>query len=153
MKFSEIGQRINGIGISTPIFGFSVNWNPPEPAKNIAREVIIFLENRRVLYNACHLEDYTHCMLSANEMRNFLTDRITKAPSDDLERHLRAMRSACIKFVQLLVQHPHTNQFLGQGLGELRATLGLHIGILAAQYGIDIEDDLATIIPSADGSE
>jgi hypothetical protein len=148
MKFSEIGQRINGIGISTPIFGFSVNWNPPEPAKNVAREVIIFLENRRVLYNPYFLESYSHCLDSANQMRDFLTDKITKAPSDDLEKHLRAMRKACINFVQLLTQrHPH--QFIGEGLGELRATLGLHIGILAAQYGIDIEDDLAAIIPSA----
>lgn len=152
MKFSEIGQRINGIGISTPILGFSINWNPPESAKNIAREVIIFLENRRVLYNSYHLETYTHCVYSANEMRDFLTDKIIKASSDDLEKHLRAMRRACIKFVQLLSRR-HPNQFLAQGLGELRATLGLHIGILAAQYGIDIEDDLATIIPSADDSE
>jgi hypothetical protein len=153
MKFSEIGQRINGIGISTPIFGFSVNWNPSESAKNIAREVIIFLESRRVLYNPYNLEDDRHCISSAIEMRNFLTDRITKTSSDDLERHLRAMRSACIKFVQWLVQHPRNKQFLGEGLGELGATFGLHIGILAAQYGIDIEDDLATILPSADGSE
>lgn len=153
MKFSEIGQRINGIGISTPIFGFSVNWNPPEPAKNIAREVIINLENRRVLYNPYDMEDYDHCVYSANGMRDFLTDKITKAHSDDLEKHLRAMRSACIKFAQLLAKYPHKNQYHGQGLGELRASLGLHIGMLAAQYGIDVEDDLATIIPSANVSE
>jgi hypothetical protein len=152
MKFSEIGQKINGIGISTPIFGFSVNWNPSESAKQIAREVIIFLENRRVLYNPYSMETYSHCLNSANQMRDFLTDKITKVPSDDLEKHLRAMRKACINFVQLLTQH-YPQQFIGEGLGELRATLGLHIGILAAQYGIDIEDDLATIIPTADGSE
>lgn len=148
MKFSEIGHRINGIGISIPIFGFSVSWNPSESARNVAREVIIFLENRRVLYNPYSMETYSHCLNSANQMRDFLTDKITKAPSDDLEKHLRAMRKACINFVQLLNQH-RPNQFIGEGLGELRATLGLHIGILAAQYGIDIEDELAAIIPSA----
>ena len=32
-------------------------------------------------------------------------------------------------------------------LGELRGVFGLHIAKIAAQYGLDIEEDLASILP------
>jgi hypothetical protein len=45
MKLVEITSRLTGI--SCPVFG--VSWTPPEPERAIARRVIAFLENRRVL--------------------------------------------------------------------------------------------------------
>ena len=45
--------------------------------------------------------------------------------------------------------HPHGNGFL-IALGELRATFGTHLAFLAAQYGIDVEGDLASVLPAAD---
>jgi uncharacterized protein DUF6650 len=163
MNFSEIGQRINGIGISTPIFGFSVNWNPPESAKHIAREVIIYLENRRVLYDPYNVQLAAYCVPSVIEMRQVLTDQITASSSDaDLEKNLRAMRGACRTFLEKVVIPPAVSHpshgfsdpkdplVLIGALAELRATFGLYIGILAAKYGIDIEEDLASILPSSD---
>jgi hypothetical protein len=38
----------------------------------------------------------------------------------------------------------------GAALGELRATFGLHIAKLATQNGLDVEDDLARILPASD---
>jgi hypothetical protein len=32
-------------------------------------------------------------------------------------------------------------------LGEMRGVFGIHIAKLAAQYGLDVEDDLASILP------
>jgi len=166
MKFFEIGQRINSIGISTPIFGFSVGWVPSESAKQIAREVIIFLEDRRVLYEPYHMEIEDYCVQSVIEMRRFLTDKISASTSDELEKNLRAMRGACKKFLKRLsippiISSPRYGYGFREGqntlvfvdaLTELRTTFGLHIGILAAKYGIDIEEDLAEILP-ADESE
>lgn len=51
MKFQEIISRL--AGFSTPIFG--VQWNPSEPQRAVARRVIAFLEDRRVLF--CALRD------------------------------------------------------------------------------------------------
>lgn len=46
MKFKEVIGRITGF--SVPIFG--VSWNPPQPDVTAARKVLVFLEDRRVLY-------------------------------------------------------------------------------------------------------
>jgi hypothetical protein len=37
-------------------------------------------------------------------------------------------------------------------LGELRATFGTHLAALAYQYGLDVEPDLGSILPSLDAS-
>jgi hypothetical protein len=159
MKFSEIGHRINGFGIATPIFGVSLNWDPPEPTRSIARKVIIFLENRRVLYDLYDMEDMGYCVQSIIEIRHFLTDQIIGSSSDDLEKNLRAMRAACIKFLGRVDIPPASRNpkhsfrvhlTLIDALAELRTTFGLYIGILAAKYGIDIEENLAKILPAHD---
>ena len=159
MKFSEIGHRINGFGITIPIFGVSLNWNPPESARTIARKVIISLENRRVLYDLYDVEDKGYCVRSIIEIRHFLTDQIIGSSEDDLEKNLRAMRAACIKFLGKVDVPPASRNSkhsfrvhltLIDALAELRAAFGLYIGILAAKYGIDIEEDLAKILPARD---
>jgi hypothetical protein len=33
-------------------------------------------------------------------------------------------------------------------LGELRAVFGVHVAQLSAKFGIDVEDDLASILPA-----
>ena len=35
-------------------------------------------------------------------------------------------------------------------LGELRGVFGVHLAQLAAAYGLDIEDDLASTLPASD---
>ncbi len=37
-----------------------------------------------------------------------------------------------------------------KALGELRGTFGIHVAMLSSKFGIDVEDDLATILPEAD---
>ena len=74
MQFKEILKSITGI--STPIFGIS--WSPPNTEKSEAGEVIVFLEDRRVLYNPSEMEMPGHCIQSVVEIRNFLTEKIGK---------------------------------------------------------------------------
>jgi hypothetical protein len=72
LKFPSFVKRINGI--STPIFG--VSWNPGKPERDIARQVISYLEDRRVLYAPSERELPSHCVDSVLQMRQFLTSRI-----------------------------------------------------------------------------
>ena len=68
MKFKDMVKRLNGI--STPIFG--VSWNPIETDKDSAKEIISFLEYRRVLYNPSEMEMPDHCVQSVLEIRREL---------------------------------------------------------------------------------
>ena len=96
MKFDEIALRVTGL--SCPIFG--VSWNPPEPERAIARRVIAFLENRRVLFSPFEWEMPDHCAQSVIEMRHFITHELQAIESsEEIAQSLRAMRAACRKFL------------------------------------------------------
>lgn len=88
MKYKEVLSRITGF--SVPVFG--VSWNPAQPEITIARKVLAFLEDRRVLYNPYHLEVADQCIRSVIEMRRFLTEVVGQLPSDSkLAEHLRGI--------------------------------------------------------------
>lgn len=96
MKFEDIVKRLTGI--STPFFG--VSWNPPEAERDIARRIIAFMEDRRVLYAPSEMEVPQHCVDSVIHIREFLTDEIGKLETDkEIAKSLRAMRAACRKFL------------------------------------------------------
>lgn len=157
MKFQEILKRLNGI--STPIFG--VSWNPNQTDKDQAKEVVAFLEDRRVLYNPSEMEMPSHCVSSVLEIRRFLTQKIGVTQDAELLDSLRAMRAACRKFLDAVganedivrfgSHHGHWASWSFNGsIGELRGVFGLHITKIAAMYGLDVENDLSAILPATD---
>lgn len=159
MHFKEIASRFTGF--STPVFG--VSWEPPEPDVAIARHVVAFLEDRRVLYEPSEMEIPEHCVTSVLEIRHFLTQEIGRlADGSDLTRSLRAMRAACRKFLDVMGPPDgeialHGGQWghwaswrFASALGEMRGVFGLHLARIATEYGLDVEDDLARILPGSD---
>jgi len=156
MNFREIAARLTGVSI--PVFG--VSWNPPEAEVVQARRILSFLEDRRVLYMPYEVEVPQHCIDSVLEIRRFLTEELGRLPHDsDLAAGLRAMRGACRRFLDEGASHisgpygyggPMHACFFGEALGQMRATFGLHIGLIAARNGVDVEDDLARILPAND---
>ncbi len=164
VKFKEIINRLTGF--STPIFG--VSWNPPQTHISIARKIITFLEDRRVLYNPYHMEDPRHCVQSVIEIRQFLTSELSKLSEDEGPlQNLRAMRAACRKFLDNVYEGDDRRRIIGHrgfgsmpdnwifnsALGELRGIIGIHVAALAAQHGLDVEGDLASILPAEDKPE
>lgn len=158
MKFKEIAKRLTGF--SSPIFG--VSWNPPESESNVAKRVIAELEDRRVLYNPTEMEMPDHCVQSVIEIRRMLSSELGAISNDSsLSNSLRAMRAACRKFLDTVgaderiirfgahAGHFASWQFNG-AIGELRGVFGIHLAQIAAQHGLDIEDDLAFILPIED---
>ncbi|MCX5818639.1 MAG: hypothetical protein NT047_01785 [Deltaproteobacteria bacterium] len=159
MKFKEIALRLTGI--SCPIFGAS--WNPPESEVVIARRVITALEDRRVLYVPSEVEIPDHCVQSVIEIRHFLTAELGGAHlSDALRAHLREMRAACRKFLTCVQEkdrevipfanrHGHWASWVFMdALGQMRGEFGIHIAQMAVRYGLDVENDLSTILPEKD---
>jgi hypothetical protein len=73
------------------------------------------------------------------------------------------MRTACRKFIEsvgeqrgselivptssAIFKGGTTSWVFNQSLGELRGVFGLHIAQLAVRYGLDVPDELATILP------
>ncbi len=137
-------------------FGFSLNWEKVPGDEEVARRVITFLEDRRLLFGERHSEDELHCVRSAIEIRRFLTEELAKAkPGRSLAESLRAMRTAMRAFVDAAgpdasnfrYYHGHMTDRFSLALGELRSRVGLHLAVIADQYGIDVEPDLAQILP------
>jgi len=155
---SEIGKRVTGF--STPFGGLS--WTAPEAEVLVARRVVRFLEDRRVLYNPSELEEPRHCVQSVIEIRQFLTDELGHLPTGDLAAQLGALRSACRKFLDSLewpegrpMRLPHGVLHGGfdewvfvSALGELRGVAGVLVAELATKYHLDVEDGLASILPA-----
>jgi hypothetical protein len=156
VKFKGVAARLTGLSI--PVFG--VSWNPPPAEVTVARKVIAFLEDRRVLYNPFHMEDPGHCVSSVVEIRHSLTAELGNlTKSDGLAANLRAMRAACRKFLDGVVVQGESHAGPGRrglahdwvfmsALGELRGIIGLHVAVLAAQHGLDVEGELASILPA-----
>lgn len=156
MRFTEIISRVTGI--SCPIFG--VSWNPTEPEVTAARRIIVYLEDRRVLYQPASVEIPVHCIQSVLDIREFLTQELSTASnSAELSNHLRAMRAACHKFlsrvagsdreiVRFVSSPGHWASWIFQdALGQMRGVFGIHIAQIAASYGLDVEDGLGSILP------
>lgn len=156
LSFIDIKERLTGI--SCPFFGIS--WNPSESERKVAQKVIRFLEDRRVLYNPSELESPRYCIESVCRIREYLTSEMQQINSDsNLFSYMKAMRIACRKFLNrcsskddsFLDEARYNGNFsswvFGSALGEMRGTFGNMVAQISAAYGIDIEDDLATIIP------
>jgi len=96
VKFKDIAARLTGI--SSPIFG--VSWKAPETERSVAKRVVAFLEDRRVLYSPSEMEVPAHCVQSVLEIRRSLTAEISKREEKtEISASLRAMRAACRKFL------------------------------------------------------
>jgi hypothetical protein len=101
---------------------------------------MLFLEDRRVLYNDFAWEEPGHCVESVLEIRRYLTEELgTLTPASELAPHLKAIRSACRKFLDAMQHqrggrairlHYHGNDSfafysaLGEFRGAIRAARG-----------------------------
>ena len=92
----KILSRITGF--STPILG--VSWVPSEFERTIIRNLIVFLEDRRTLYNPYIMEIQEHCFASIFEIRQYLTDVLHEIDEESpAANSIRLMRAACRRFL------------------------------------------------------
>jgi len=155
MNYKEIANRFTGF--STPIFG--IQWTPKPLDIEIARTVINYLEDKRVLYNSYELENPYHCLQSVIKIREFLTEQLNNVErNSNIDAILRGMRTACRKLtdVSSKVFRDNSNERLQwkgdeiefySAVGILRGTMGVLIGKLLIMHGLDCEDVLLQIVP------
>ena len=118
--------------------------------------MIIFLEDRRLLFQPYLSEHVDYCVESAIQIRRFLTDELSKArPGSSLDQSLRGLRVAMRAFVDAAGKVRKVGPFGGVpffddfsvALGELRSRAGLYVALIAYHYDIEVEDELAQILP------
>jgi hypothetical protein len=116
-----------------------------------------------VLYAPDELEVPSHCVHSVLDIRRLLSTELGKLDnSTEFGESLRAMRAACRKFLERIgvdgqevtLYANHRGHWASwtfySALGELRGTFGVHLARIAAQFHLDIEDNLASILPAED---
>ncbi|NIE63196.1 hypothetical protein F3J17_04860 [Burkholderia sp. Ax-1719] len=107
------------------------------------------------------MEVPSHCVESVLLIRESLTSELGKlAAASGICGSLRAMRAALRKFLTTVgaddrtsiiygAQRGHDASWIFNGaVGELHGVFGIHIALLASKHGLDVADELATIIPS-----
>lgn len=158
---AKTARRITGI--STPLGG--VQWADPGPSDaEIVRRFVLFLEDRRVLYNPMYLEEISQVEYSIQQIREQCT-RVLQALSPDAfgVTPIRAIREAGrrfhddrnekFRFFMTQVDRRDGSPGFFTALGAYRATVGHQVVSLAAYYDIDIEGDLASVLPNLDSQK
>ncbi len=159
MAYQDVRRRVNGLSI----LGFGVNWEAPEPEKDIVHGIVRFLEDRRVLYVPMHLEIPSQVEQSLQQVRKELTDALkVLSSSSPAAKIFQAMRASCRKFLSgdfpefsnadhyRRYHNPETQDFNSGffvALGELRAEFGNGLAELSSLYKVDLEPELASILP------
>jgi hypothetical protein len=109
------------------------------------------------LYVPGELQVPSYCVQSVLEIQTFLTEEIGQLdPKNELAEHLRALRAACRKFLDSAQTQRDWQPFdpiFSGALGELRGVFGIHVAFMAVKYKLDVEDDLATILPGEDKAQ
>jgi hypothetical protein len=145
-------------GISLPFGG--VTWSDPGPGDGEAvRQFLVFLEDRRVLFNPMWLEVVSQVDHSIHEIREQCTKTLqSMSPQAFAATPIRAIREACRRY------HDDRNEQFrffdrdwnrGEGspgffvaLGAYRATVGQQVALLSAHYDLDVEGELASALPA-----
>lgn len=151
MKFKNILKHITGLSVP----GFGIQWSPPKYESDIAEQLLLELEDKRVLYNPISMEDANHCVFSVNNIRENLTNAAkTLDRNSPVSKTVKKLRSACRQFCNIVGHHKFLtfesaiqNSILERELFKLRDRFGKGIAEISVAYGIDVEDDLASIIP------
>jgi hypothetical protein len=170
LKAKDVGRRLRGLSA----FGFGASWEYPPSEREIIRKLIVFLEDRRALFNPLPAEVEDHVVASVTSIREECTVAIGKlVETSNAGAPIRAIRAACRRFldnpypsfpdVAAQIHGPRFREAFDvrdyrlrartepagffTALGELRAFVGQQIALLATVYEIDVEGDLASILP------
>lgn len=147
--------RYRWTGISTSVIG--LQWERTDDDREIARRVLNLLADRRMLWKDFSMEIEEHCVSSANRVREQIGTHLDNPEiGSDLTKRLQLLQRLFRDFVDDIGptagdwdRHWRTSGTdpLSMSLGRLRALVGVQIGELAADYNLDVSEDLATIVP------
>lgn len=151
--------RYRMTGGSVPLGG--VQWEYKDDDQEIARRVLNLLGDRRMLWRDFSLEIEEQCVQSATLARQELGKHLDNPEiSSELARRVQLIQRLFRDFMDEVGPtggdwdrhyRPMGTDPLSVALGRLRGLVGVQIGELAAEYDLDVSEDLATIVPDQAG--
>ena len=147
-------------GGSVPLGG--AQWERKDDDREIARRVLNLLADRRMLWKDFSLEIEEECVHSALTVRERLGVHLDNPEiGRRLETRLQLLQRLFRDFMDEVGPrgdawdrprgYSHGTDPLSVALGRLRGVIGVQVGEIAAEYGLDVSDDLATIVPDQAG--
>lgn len=155
IKGQHLLSRLGGITI--PGIG-GASFKFPESERDVVRQVVIFFEDKRALYEDFALEIEDHVIQSLLQVRKELTDAMKRVSSKSpAYRGFELMRAECRQFLTgPRGEFRHVERHSPRGgmdagffaaLGKLRGVFGERLAELAYLYDVDIGAELARILP------
>lgn len=146
-------------GASAPFGG--AQWERKDDDREIARRVLNLLGDRRMLWKDFSLEIEEQCVGSADHARKELGKHLDNPEiGPEMIRHVRLLQRLFRDFMDEVGPsggdwdrhyRPMGTDPLSMALGRLRGLVGVQIGELAAEYGLDVSEELASIVPDQAG--
>jgi len=153
-----VRYRVTGGSIG-PVGG--VQWERKDDDREIARRVLNLLSDRRMLWRDFSVEIEEHCVQSAMSVREHLGVHLDNPEvSADLARRIGLLQRLFRDFVDEVGPgggewdrhwRPAGTDPLSVALGRLRGLVGVQVGQLAADFDLEVTDELATIVPDQAG--
>jgi hypothetical protein len=139
---------------SASALGFGAGWEWPESEREIVRELIVYLEDRRALHAPMELEIADHVVSSVLSIREELTRTLQRLDGDaGAAASVRAMRDACHSFLYALERQRITfggfNRWFLIPLGELRGVMAVYLNVLSEHYSLPVAEPLASVVAAA----
>lgn len=151
MTYHEILKRFTGF--TCPIFG--LQWNASPSEVEAAEEVVGDLENRSLLFEPVQLEEGDRYVQAVGELRDRLEEPLTDLEyQSPLDNQIRKMRRASRRFVEQVghsgldaFAEPVRQSLLRRELHRLRDQFGEALAEISISHGVEVDDELASIIP------
>jgi hypothetical protein len=146
-KLIRMGYRLTGLSA----FNFGAQWERVAGDEEVARRIMIFMADRRLLFGDRHDGDELECLHSSVKIRDHLTNQIVEAkPGRTLEQKLTLLREAARRFADRA--GPNASKFrespvqYGLALGDLRTAFAVHLAAIAEEFDLELEYDLAQLV-------
>lgn len=140
---------------------YAVQWERKDDDREVARRVLNLLADRSMLWKDFSLEIEEHCVESADQARKKLAEHLDNPEvSKTLASRLQLLQKLFRDFMGEVGPRgddwgPHGSSMgtdpLSMALGRLRGLVGIQVGELAADYDLEVSDELAAIVPDQPG--
>lgn len=151
MTYHQILKRYTGF--TCPIYG--LQWDASASDTEVARDVVAELEDRRVLYSPIQMEEADRYVQAIGEIRDLLTGSLDDVEyRSPLDTQVRKMKRAARRFIDHVghsgfdtFAQPVQKSILRRELARLQDKFGEAVAEISISHGVEVDDDLASIIP------